>query len=55
MTVKQQRIQKSQSNPCAAIGRIIAFALVAFTICALVKTYACGRSGGSCPCHDDSE
>jgi hypothetical protein len=55
MTVNQKGTQKNQSNPCAAIGKIVAFMTVAFAVCALVKTFACGRVCEGCPCHSDSE
>jgi len=55
MKVRQQASQEISSNPCAAIGRIIAFAVVVFAVCALVKPFVCGRVCEDCPCHDNDE
>jgi hypothetical protein len=51
MRVRQQASQEKSSNPCAAIGRIIALVAVAFAVCALVKTFVCGRVAEDCPCN----
>jgi hypothetical protein len=53
MTERQIDKSKNNSNPCAAIDRIIAFMAVAFTVCALAKSFACGQRCESCPYGDE--
>jgi len=55
MRDKQQASQEKCSNACTAIGRIIAFVVLAFAVCTLVKTFICGRVCEDCPCHGDGE
>ncbi len=55
MTERQKDRYKKHSNPFAAAGRVIAFIVVAFTVCKLVKTFVCGRMCEDCPCRGDDE
>ena len=49
MTVRQQAENEKRSNPCVVIGRVIALMVLAFAVCALVKTFVCGRVCEDCP------
>lgn len=53
MNVRQDDKREKYSNLPATFGRIIAFAVVAFTVCGFVKSVACGQGCDSCPCGND--
>ncbi len=53
MTSREQGKREKYSNPYAGAGRFIAFVAVAFTVCALAKSFACGQRCESCPCGDE--
>ncbi len=55
MSDRQQSINGKQSSPCTAAGRVIAFIVVAFAVCMLVKKFVCGRICENCPCQNDDE
>ena len=55
MTAKRQLNQERNSNLYAAIGRIVTFLVLASAICALAKTFVCGRNNENCPRHNKGE
>ena len=55
MKVEQKDNRERSISLFAVFGRIVAFAAVAFAICALAKPLVCGRACEDCPCHNEGE